>query len=275
MNIAWGTAAILALLLPGFFFIRGLGLAEPFSRDATPRSPIAVLALAVLISLLVHAAGLALLGWLSPWPADLEAILLVSSGQLSSDSHIARVAAAITPYPAQIAVYFTVVSVLSLAAAWGVGSLAIKKPWFGRVFYEHEWLHGYKQKNRPALVYALTNIEFGNSLLMYHGELDRFGIRQDGRFSFVVLRDARRTLLPRPLKDERALWTRLREDLASDSRLYLDGESITNLVLDPVPEASLADASPADVSAAMDVVRTAAAPPPPLAAPPPPTSEAS
>lgn len=260
MNIAWGTAAILALLLPGFFFIRGLGLAEPFSRDATPRSPIAVLALAVLVSLLVHALGLMLLGWLSPWPANLEAVLLVSSGQLSSDAHVTKVAAAIAPYPWQIASYFSLVSALSLLVAWWLGARAIKTPWFGRVFYEHEWLHGYKQQNRPALVYALTNVAFGNSLLMYHGQLDRFGIRQDGRFSFVVLRDARRALLPRPFKDEKATWTRLRDDLASDSRLYLDGESITNIVLDPVPIASLAAAPPGAVSAAMEVVRLATAP---------------
>jgi hypothetical protein len=215
VNIAWGTAAILALLLPGFFFLRGLGLAEPFSRDATPRSPIALLAVAVLVSLLAHAAGLTVLRWLGWLQPDIGAILLIASGQLTTDEHLVRVTKAVANYPGAIASYFGLVSLLSLLAAWGLGALAIRSPRLGRMFYEHEWLHGFDGKTRPALVYAVTNVEFGDSLLMYHGQLDRFGIKQDGRFSFIVLKDARRAVLPRHDDKEKISWRQVQPKLAS------------------------------------------------------------
>ena len=59
MSLAWSTAAVLLGLLPGFAFLAGLAAAEPYSRDNTPKSPLAQLALILFLSVLVHAALIA------------------------------------------------------------------------------------------------------------------------------------------------------------------------------------------------------------------------
>lgn len=239
MNIAWGTAAILALLLPGFFFLRGLGLAEPFARDATPRSPVATLALAVLVSILAHAFGTLIVLAFGHWVrVDLQAVILLASGQITTGDHLELAAAAVGPYTWWIAAYFLFTSVAGYAAAFALGRLAIATPVLGRLLFEHEWLHTLNQSPGGTLVYALTNLECGQGLLIYQGRLRRFGIRQDGRFAFVVLESASRgVLLESSLgaKRKNPEFKPIMNLAAAREVLYLDGEAIANLVFDLAP----------------------------------------
>lgn len=191
MNIAWSTAAILALLLPGFFFIRGIGLAEPFSRDAAPRSPIALLALTVLMAIFTHTLGLWLVDVLGQ-RCDLGAVLALAAGQLSGTASLESIVGAIDPFRGRIALYFGVCSVGGLGVGWLIGRCGVRWEWLGKLLFEHAWLHSLSRKGRRSIAYALTNVELNATPLLYVGEVERFGIRQDGRFSFLLLRNASR-----------------------------------------------------------------------------------
>lgn len=230
MNIAWSTAAILALLLPGFFFVRGLGLAEKFSRDATPRSPIALLALVVLLSLLIHTAGLLAVSWLATFgvPAcDFQAVLVLASGQLETRERVGLVSSAIQPNLLAIALYFSVSCGLGALAGLGLGEWGKRWTALGQALFEHHWLHTLSDKNRRNVVFALTRVDHESSRVLYVGEIERFGVRQDGRFSFITLRNASRGRLQAADGPEGPRWRPFKPN--RPGVLYIDGESIENL----------------------------------------------
>ncbi len=263
MNIAWSTAAILALLLPGFFFIRGIGLAEPFSRDATPRSPIALLALAVLISVLIHAVGLSSVDALQR-PCDLGSVLTLAAGQLGTSQALDRVVASIAPFTWNIAAYFLATSLLGLLLGWLLGALGTRGPGLARAMFEHAWLHTLHDPRYRSIVYALTDVVYKDKRVLYVGEIERFGIRQDGRFSFLILKNASRGKLAADDDKDGMQWKPFKQDRVGV--LYLDGESIANLFVElaELPKPAAHDAGfQREAIEALERAAKAASPAPP------------
>lgn len=258
MNLAWSTAAILALLLPGFFFLKGVGFAERFSRDAAPRSPTAQLAFAVLVSILAHAFALAALRWLHAAPLDLRAALLLISGHVEFGEALGAVLPSISGHIGLIALYFLLVSVLGFGCGWLLGWLACICPWLRAVVFEHAWLHDLSAERVKPLAYALTDLSVSGSLMIYVGELHRFGVRQDGRFAYLILRRASRALVARAEADQdgaRLAWSKIRSE-DHDDWLYLDGESVKNVFFKPSPIGPLEHESSQFIGEALQTLRS-------------------
>jgi hypothetical protein len=80
--------------------------------------------------------------------------------------------------------------------------------------------------------YLMTKVEHNGKRLLYGGPLDRFGLLQDGRFSYFVLRRAERTCIEVANPRERTPEKRAIIDGPIDERevdfLHISGEEVAN-----------------------------------------------
>ncbi|MEP7347673.1 MAG: hypothetical protein ABI877_20555 [Gemmatimonadaceae bacterium] len=192
MSIAWGSLVLLILLLPGFLFFVGTLFPEQFTRDAEQRSPLGHLAGSLAISFFVHGGLYALsqllcggrLGCVS-----VGALLVALNATPQSPDSITNTEAMFQAFGVQIFLYVmgTCAIGASLGAAYGklVSSKRFNK------FTKHAWVYDLAA---DGLTYAhvMTNVRQGNLVLMYKGFLRAAGLRLDGKFSYLVLRDVTR-----------------------------------------------------------------------------------
>jgi hypothetical protein len=61
VSVAWTTAALVVLLLPGVFFIAGLSSRERFAREIVRASAVGEIAFALFVALLIHLAAYGIL----------------------------------------------------------------------------------------------------------------------------------------------------------------------------------------------------------------------
>jgi hypothetical protein len=248
--IAWTTIAGLVLLLPGFLFFLGLAIPEKFSRETGPQSVIGQLASVILVSLAVHCGLIltaevasALLPMLPE--VDLELVLGALNGGGMGEIPARKIAANLEQHFAWVASYLFAAAILGLLAGWFASSQAIRwrHGWLGFPL-RHRWTYDLVQEP-TTVAYVLTKMGLEGRYLIYRGLIAHFGLRPEGRFSYIALKQARRMTRrliasepvasqghdPTP-QDRRVLDPA--DDLADPevNLLHIDGEEIANVVFE-------------------------------------------
>ena len=247
MSLAWTTIAFVVLLLPGVLFFVGIYIPEQFTRDTAPKSPLGQLAGAVVVSLGVHGTYFVLQGWtcaLPFWPCvNLEYVLATLQAGRPGAVPLEALAANITQYRFSILLYFIGTAAAGLWAGKWVGSQVVD----GRLRWlaQHEWVLDLPVKTELGYTYAyvLTHIQHEGKRVLYRGVLDTFGIEATGRFSYVVIKEPRRSYLRLEEESPRvdvaphligaaAVDSDERKGRKSASYFAIEGEDIANVVFD-------------------------------------------
>ena len=113
MSLAWGTIAVLVLLLPGFLFFIGLYLGERISRETIQAGFLSELALIVFISFIIHSSLFIFNHYFCGYMGlvCINPDKVISSLETNLDSS-AIVGSALRDYPKSVVGYFLLVDVL-------------------------------------------------------------------------------------------------------------------------------------------------------------------
>jgi hypothetical protein len=247
MTIAWGSLVLLVLLLPGFLFFLGIYWPEKFTRENEQRSPLGHLAAVLLVSVAVQGLGLAVTSGICGRSIPcIDIGLLLDTLSPTAETRV-RVAAMFQQNVWWILTY----QLATGAAGLVLGAVYSQLTASGvlRRLVRHRWIY---ELNTEGFTYAhvMTHVRDGSRILMYKGFLVTFGLQQDGRFSYIVLRDVVRlymdlqadgptTSVEREQKKiGSAAGTRV-EDPAGSAQLrklhsyfVIEGEDIANAVFD-------------------------------------------
>lgn len=202
MAIAWATVATLVLLLPGFLFFTGFSAPAKFSRDTTPRSAIGQLAAIVLVSFFVHALLVVLNHGLSSVfgtipQVDLRLVLSALQSGTRGSAGVQELALNLEQHTLAVATYIGV----SVGLGFGIGYATSKTALAGPLDFllEHRWVYQLTiatgSRFAPSYAYILTKLNHEGRYVIYKGPLYQFGLRQDGQFAYLVLRQAERFYL--------------------------------------------------------------------------------
>ena len=191
MSIAWGSLVLLVLLLPGVLFFVGVYFPEKFTREAEQRSPLGHLAAVLTIATGVHGiAYVVLVGLCHRWTwipcIDVEALLRLIGADRADLASSRRM---LETHRVAILVYLGLTSAPGLAAGGFYGRRVVSGRW--KRFTRHEWVYELSPDGW-TYAYVMTHIRDDNRVLMYQGFLRAFGLQQDGRFSYLVLRNVKR-----------------------------------------------------------------------------------
>jgi hypothetical protein len=195
MSLAWGSLVLLVTLLPGFLFFVGLYFPEEFTRETEQRSPLGQLAGVLLVSLLVHAVMWWALRWtcgsripcISP-PAVLQAVTLESlRTNGAGTTALLDVAKNFETFATWIIGYALITCALGTGMGWFSGWMVVTGRW--RFLSRHPWVYSLRLQGNLTIAYVMSNVQNDDRILMYQGFLKSFGLRSDGRFSYVILSD--------------------------------------------------------------------------------------
>lgn len=194
MTIAWGSLVLLVLLLPGFLFFLGIYWPEKFTREAEQRSPLGHLAAVLVISFLIHGGMFGLnstacqrLSWM-----PCVSIQWLLHSLTPTTEILPALDRMFREYVWWILGYHAATSAAGLATGAVYGQLAASGKL--RRLVRHRWIYDLSTDGY-TYTYVLTNIQHENRILMYKGFLVTFGLQQDGRFSYIILRDVVRLYL--------------------------------------------------------------------------------
>lgn len=190
MSLAWGSIVILILLLPGFLFFVGIYFPEQFTRETAPRSALGQLAGTLVVSLAVHGLLYSLVTvTCGTWLPCVDLGLLFRAVTLDGrqDQSLALLASQLRASHPWVLVYLGAAAATGTAAGWAAGALAVR----GRLTFlaQHSWIYDLTTDLRKevTVAYVMTRIRQEERVLLYRGFLKAFGLRGDGRFSYVVL----------------------------------------------------------------------------------------
>lgn len=195
MALAWGGLVLLVALLPGFLFFVGLYFPEEFTRETEQRSPMGQLAGVLLVSILVHSAMWWLVGMtcgskipcISP-SAFLQAVTLESLRTGSAGtSALVDVANNFGSFANWIILYSLFACTLGTLMGWFSGWMVVTGRW--RFLSRHPWVYALRLRENLTIAYVMSDVQDDDRILMYQGFLKSFGLRSDGRFSYMILSD--------------------------------------------------------------------------------------
>ena len=249
MSLAWGSLVLLVLLLPGVLFFVGFYLPEQFTRETAERSALGQLAATLLESFGVHGALYALsphvCGTVVPC-MSLESLFRVVNLNGSSRTDASAVARELEAYRWWIFGYVMSTAAAGVLAGFAVGKLVVTG--FLRRLAQHTWIYDLSVGDNFTVAYVLTHVRQDDRILMYQGFLKSFALRRDGKFSYIVLTDARRGYMHLgevPTTSQRDAWKSIGGSglsiSASFERNYkrrdrsyfiIEGEDIANAVFD-------------------------------------------
>lgn len=247
MTVAWGTIVALILLLPGFMAFTGLYSSEQFSRDTTPKSRIAQLAVIVLIAFLVHSTLIIALKVAAACGATWCDVsvrsalqVLIGPDKTPGGATSSRIAANLDQHAELIVVYVIASVGMGLGGGWLLGR-TMQGPL--KALLQHKWVYDIapprgKKTGFAPFAYVLTSISAESRFLCYSGPVLDFSLDRDGNFSYLVLLGASRSYLQ--LEDEVSKTSRgvgightSQPNQSHDQdRLYLTGDSILNVVFE-------------------------------------------
>jgi hypothetical protein len=245
MSLAWGTISVLVLLLPGFVFFATVYLPGRFSREASPLNPIGQAATAVLVSLFVHGGLLMLLresdcsGWVRC--PDVGTVLALLQVAPSRPEVLPVLGWRVMGSLPQVLAYFLAACALGGGVGWLWGWIFVRTRL--RLLAQHGWVAGLaKRKDAWTFVHVISSVSVGEFVLMYRGRLEDFGLLANGRFSYIVLREASRSYMqfrfaPRSASAEDhhlgvGGFGVDGADRLLDSYLVIEGEDIQNAVFE-------------------------------------------
>jgi hypothetical protein len=239
MSIAWTTALIVILLLPGLFFFIGLATFERLSREIVRSSAISEIGLAFVVAIAIHLVAVAILSAFKFRFSEFVEPLFEFS-RLNTDIFIQRAADRLVP----ILVYILVTA----AVGGGLGGLVARGIMAGplRFLATHKWIYDVIDSNRKGgviTVYVMTTVSQDNKILMYRGRLQEFFLGPDGKLSYVVLKNCARYYMnfedKFPLTSEQLNLFGSKQDgrpKAMWDYLVIEGTNIANILFDPSPE---------------------------------------
>lgn len=195
MSLAWSSLVLLIVLLPGVLFFVGIYLPEQFTRESEPRSPLGQLAGALLIAFVVHGLGYAILSSVcfGRFPCisiqELLNVINVAPEHSEAAPHVDKMLFAFRWW---ILAYVLSTAFVGAGIGGAYGLLIVKRKTRG--LSRHSWIYAL---NVEGLTYAyvLTKVREEDRILLYKGFLQAFGLRQDGRFSYIVLINVTRLYL--------------------------------------------------------------------------------
>ncbi|MFO0934154.1 MAG: hypothetical protein U1E39_15810 [Planctomycetota bacterium] len=172
---------------------------------------------------------------------DLTSALAVVVGPDPQTMPAARIAQNVTQHAPLLTFYVLVSAGLGLGigastARWGMRYL-------GR-FLRHSWVQDCTPsaaKSEITYAHVLTKVRSDGRALAYRGILTHFGLTDDGKFSYVLLRNPRRFYIKLGEKaevtpDSQVIGsTRLQDERHDRDLLHVAGDSIENVVLVPRP----------------------------------------
>jgi hypothetical protein len=252
MSLAWGSLALLVVLLPGVLFFAGLRIPERFTREAAERSALGQLAGVLLISLVVHGSlyvAVAPVACRYHLPCvDIGQFLTALTIEKAEPSSIQSLAESISRYRGAIFGYLLVVAFAGLGAGLLLGKGIIR---FRRLaaLGQHTWVNRLTVGDQYTLAWVLTNIRQDHLILIYRGFVQAAHLRKDGTFAYIVLTGVRKYYLnlsdsgavtqPGPNEIVGVKTRALEQKEITDSRkrfvhssLVIEGEDIANVMFD-------------------------------------------
>ncbi|GAB9236816.1 hypothetical protein [Bradyrhizobium diazoefficiens] len=234
MSAIWTTAALVALLFPGIFFFIGVATYERFSREVIRSGAVSEIALATLVSLLIHIALFTILG---AFGFRLSAFL-APLAEYDSVSHVEMVKR-FTSKLLPIALYLVTATACGIGLGVIVAIGIVTGPL--RFLVKHKWAYDLVDRDRRSgitTVYVMTTTTEDKKVLMYRGRLHEFMLQEEGKLSYVILKDCARYYMNfgdpelstgkqldifRGATAQRRIW----------DYLMIDGSNIANVLFDP------------------------------------------
>ncbi len=190
MSIAWGSLVLLIILLPGVLFFVGIYWPEQFTREAEQRSPLGQLAGILLAAFVVRATFAANSVCGSRVACiSIAGLIRVINTDPAHAAMLEQTSVMLTTYRWWILGHVAGTSFLGILLGAIYGWL-VTSGHFQRLT-RHPWIYDLSTEGL-TYAYVMTNIIREDRILMYRGFLRAFGLQQDGRFSYVVLRDVSR-----------------------------------------------------------------------------------
>src|SRR5687768_16704530 len=198
MSLAWGSLALLVVLLPGVLFFAGLRIPERFTREAAERSALGQLAGVLLISLVVH--GLLYVGFapiacgLGLPCVDMGGFLTALRVEKAESNSIDDLGKSISEHRGAIFGYLLFVAFAGLLAGYLLGKSIVRSGLFA-MLGQHTWVNRLTVGDQYTVAWVLTHIRQDAHVLIYRGFVQAAHLRKDGTFAYVVLTGVRKYYL--------------------------------------------------------------------------------
>lgn len=179
MSVAWTTVAIIALLLPGVFFLIGLATSERYSREIVRASAVSEIAVALLVAILVHLLAQAVLRLIG-FDAENFFRPLIDFDKMVPEAAVH----AAFERAWRVLLYVAATAVLSFILGFVTSRLVKAGPL--RWLAVHKWTHDIPEGG-SVTAYILTTNADNDRALMYKGFLHEYYLNPDGTFSYIVL----------------------------------------------------------------------------------------
>jgi hypothetical protein len=239
MSLAWTTALIIALILPGVAFFLGLSWEERHSREIIRSAAVGDIAMAFFVAALIHFLFVGLpfqLDWYDA--ADYM-------GPLTDYDHTPHAVFLEQAFSKFIVLveYIVVTTIVGYGVGFGFAHLMMRGPL--RTFAIHEWYYDLVKGRKDGFVttFVMTKTSDGSSTLIYSGHLTNFYLNADGNFSYIVLKDYSRHFLDLAKNQVMTPGTRLvpTEQKRLWNHLVISGDNISNVTFDPVRNVAFAE----------------------------------
>jgi hypothetical protein len=235
MSVVWTTIALVALLVPGIFFFIGVATYERFSREIIRSGAVSELALATVVAIIIHTVLIVLLSAFVGFRLSAYVAPVAEYATISHVELVRRLSAKLMP---------TIVYLLvSTACGFGLGVLVAVGIVGGRLRFlaKHKWVYDIIDRDRhggSVTAFVMTTMTEDSKVLMYRGRLHEFFMLEDGKISYVILKDCARFYMN--FGDD-GLSTAKQLDIfrgATAQRrvwdyLMIDGSNIANILFDP------------------------------------------
>ncbi len=226
--------ALLVLLAPGFMFWGGFSLFGRHSSEVAPRSTLGLLAMASILSLLIHLACFPILS--TALAGDSSGFGSISM-RFDTLKELNQFISAVSHYHWPLIVYVIGTTFIGLCLGMLTG-YGIAHRWWGiKHLARHGWAYDQLRKGDITFAHVLTSCGPDATPIIYEGELSSFGLGEDGsgRIVYLCLRQVKKGVL---VIDERGTRTdgrrRMEPVPQSETMFIIHGDQIRNVLFSRV-----------------------------------------
>jgi hypothetical protein len=235
MSVVWTTIALVALLLPGIFFFIGVATYERFSREIIRSSAVSELALATVVAVSIHTTLISLLSALVGFRLSGFISPLAEYATIPAAELVHRITSRLIP-----AIVYLMAATASGFCLGAVVAIGIVTGWL-RFLAKHKWVYDIIERGRKGGIvtaFVMTTTVEDSKVLMYRGRLHEIFLMEDGKVSYVILKNCARFYMN---FSETDLTTGKQLEIfraAPATRrvwdyLMIDGSNIANIIFDP------------------------------------------